>query len=67
MSVTQNYTITMSKEALLAVTGAVLTSIRDDRRDLGAFAALPEWREFVASEMELKSEALVALNAAVVS
>ena len=64
MSVTQNYTITMSKDALIAITGAILTSIRDDRRDLGAFALMPTWRHFAENEMALKAEALVALNAA---
>ena len=58
------YTITMSKEALLTVTGAILTSIRDDRRDLGAFALMSTWCHFVENEMTLKAEALAALNAA---
>jgi len=55
----------MSKDAWLATVAAVMTSIRDDRRDLAAFGLLPEWREFVGKEMELKVEALAALNAAV--
>lgn len=64
MSVTQNYTITMSSDAWLAVVAAVLTSVRDDRRELDRMPLMPGWAEWINSEIKLKSEALGALNLA---
>ena len=64
MQVTQNYTITMSSDAWLAVVAAVLTSVRDDRRELDRMPLMPGWAEWINSEIKLKSEALGALNLA---
>ena len=64
MPVTQNYTITMSSDAWLATVAAVLTSVRDDRRELDRMPLMPGWAEWINSEIKLKSEALGALNLA---
>ena len=64
MQVTQNYTITMSSDAWLATVAAVLTSVREDRRELDRMPLMPGWAEWINSEIKLKSEALGALNLA---
>ena len=64
MSVTQNYTITMSSDAWLSTAAAVLTSLRDDRRELDRMPLMPGWAEWINSEIALKSEAIGALNLA---
>lgn len=66
MSVTQNYTIIMSSDAWLAVVAAVLSSVRDDRRELDRMPLMPGWAEWINSEIKLKSEAIGALNLATI-
>ena len=59
-----NYTITMSSDAWLSTVAAVLTSLRDDRRELDRMPLMPCWAEWINSEIALKSEAIQALNLA---
>ena len=59
-----NYSITMSSDAWLSTVAALLTSLRDDRRELDRLPLMPGWAEWINSEIALKSEAIQALNLA---
>lgn len=67
MSVTQNYTITMSSDAMRETRLALLVGLLHNRKDLGILPIEPEYADFVRQQIAIKLEATAALDGATVT
>ena len=64
MSVTQNYTITMSSDAMRETRRALLVGLLHNRKDLTILPITPEYADFVRQQIAIKLEATAALDVA---